>query len=172
MRNVRYEYSSCHVEVPPPLSGEVIDWGLKNVRDDELYVTRTGPTFGREDEIHVTVLYGIHDDRPDAAVAALSGFGHAVVTLRQIDLLTDPAAYDVLVANVDSEDLERMHERLAKAVRFTDLYPFYHPHVTVAYVRKGSCRHHVNANVWDGRRFLVEHAVFSSKYGVKQSFPL
>lgn len=66
MHNVRYDYSSCHINVPSPLNQEIIEWGRAQVADEDLYVTQRDPTFGREDEIHITVLYGLHSENSDA----------------------------------------------------------------------------------------------------------
>lgn len=63
MKNAKYDYSSIHVDVPKDISDDIIKWGRKEISDREIFVMPRDPGLGREDEIHVTVLYGLHTYR-------------------------------------------------------------------------------------------------------------
>jgi len=54
----------------------------------------------------------------------------------------DPSAYDVLKVDVESEGLYRLNAALRQAFgeRLEVTYPDYHSHLTLAYVKKGTCR--------------------------------
>lgn len=168
MHNVKYDFSSVHVDVPHPIAGEIIDWGRANVSDDDIYVARTGPVLGREDEIHATVLYGIHANSPGLVPSLLLNEGPVRVRMGNVAVFTSPQRFDVLVVEVVSEDLRRLNLKLAGRVKHTDRHGRYSPHVTVAYVRKGRCREHKGLDTWSGREFTCHYAVFSPKDGFKE----
>lgn len=168
MKNVRYDYSSCHIDVPSPLAEEIIEWGRTNVSDDDIYVTQKDPTFGREDEIHVTILYGLHTDDAELVREILKDQGPVKVTLGKVDVFTNPYKFDVVMIDVYSEDLSRLNSLLQKKLKFTNKYPVYNPHVTISYVKKGKGWKHAQTAIWDGRAFVCDYAVFSSKNGTKE----
>lgn len=172
MRNVKYDYSSCHIELPKSLATEVVRWGQKNIGDNDIYVTQRDPTFGREDEMHITILYGIHSESSESVRKILEDSGPIRVELGKIQLFTNPFKFDVVVIDVQSDDLVRMHEKLQKSIKHTSKYPVYKPHVTIAYVKKGKGWKHHGVNIWDGTEFTADYAIFSSKDGSKERISL
>ena len=54
-----YDYSSTQIELPKKISDRIIKWGKKEIIDNNLFIDSDG-TKGREDDIHVTVKYGLH----------------------------------------------------------------------------------------------------------------
>lgn len=172
MRNVRYDYSSVHVDVSLPLHDEIVKWGRANVRDEEIYVTQKDPTFGREDEIHITILYGLHTEEPDEVIKLLEKQGPVKVKLGQIGVFTNPYKFDVVMIEAISDELRRFNELLTKNVKYSNKYGVYNPHVTIAYVKKGKGWKFNRTNVWEGREFTCNYAVFSSKNGLKEKIIL
>lgn len=172
MQNTRYDFSSVHVDVPSPLSEEIVKWGRENVSDDDIYVSPKDPGFGREDEIHITILYGIHAAQPDQVESLLKGAGPIKVRLGKLEVFANPFKFDVLMIDVQSEDLDRINQLLQKDVKFTNKYPVYQPHVTIAYVQKGKGWQHRGEEIWEGREFVCDYTVFSSKEGFKHRIPL
>ena len=92
---------------------------------------------GREAVAHVTVRYGLHDDDPEKAMKIISGFGPVKLTLGKVGFF--PAGkdkdYDVVKIDVKSPDLIRLNRALGK-LENTQTFS-YHPHSTIAYVKKG-----------------------------------
>jgi 2'-5' RNA ligase len=172
MHNVRYDFSSCHVDVPPTLADEIIEWGRAHVTDEDIFVTQADPTFGREDEIHVTILYGMHCEYPDLVRSLLEKTGPIQVTLGKVDIFTNPPKFDVVMIDVYSEDLRHLHETLCDKVRHTSKHTIYNPHVTIAYVKKNRGWPYVGFDRWQGREFFCNYAVFSSKNGSKERISL
>jgi 2'-5' RNA ligase len=172
MHNVKYDFSSCHVDVPNPLAEEIIKWGKENVGDDDIYVTSHDPTFGREDEIHITILYGIHTDDPEEIRPILENAGPVTIRLGKVDVFTNPFKFDVVMIEVISEDLSRLHWQIRERLPSTYKYDRYNPHVTISYVKKGKGWRHRGIDLWEGREFVCNYSIFSAKNGVKKVFPL
>ncbi len=172
MLNVKYDYSSVHVDVPLPLAGDIVEWGKRQVLDDDVYVTQKDPTFGREDEIHVTILYGLHTDRSDQVLKLLENHGPIKAKLGKVGVFTNPYKFDVVMIEVVSPDLVVLNNILHKNVKYTNKYGEYHPHVTIAYVKKGKGWKYTGLSQWENQEFICNYAVFSSKDGTKQKFSL
>lgn len=166
MQNVRYDYSSVYVMLPPELANEIVEWGSKDVTDDDIYVSQNDPTYGREDQIHVTILYGLHSESSEEIKPLLEGAGKIKVKLGPTDLFLCQK-FDVVTVYVISPDLRKLNAKLS-TLEHTNKHGGYKPHVTVAYVKKGKGWKHRGLELWDGREFTCDHCVFSSKNGTKE----
>lgn len=166
MRNTKYDYSSIHIEVPRPLSEEIITWGREEVSDDDIFVSQDDFSYGREDEIHITLLYGLHSADPSQAEEILKGTKPFRIDLGRMKLFTHRPNYNVLVIKVYSHDLVSLHTTLGK-LEHTDRYLDFNPHVTIAFLKKNR-RWKIKASPWRNRGFFVEEATFSSKDGFKK----
>lgn len=172
MQNSRYDYSSTHVEVPDYLAKDIITWGRNNVGDDDIFVSFDGFSYGREDEIHVTVLYGIHSESSTQLRSLLTDQGPIHVELGSVKVFSNRFKYDVLVIEVYSSDLKRLNQKLAENLVYTDKYNAYNPHVTIAFVKKGKGWKHHGLDIWNGKSFTTNEIVFSSKNGAKERIVL
>ena len=170
MQNTKYDYSSIHVDVPSQLSNEIITWGQENVTDEEIFVSQREPCFGREDEIHATILYGLHAENPDQIKKLLSNEKPIKIQLGATKVFSNPFKFDVLVIRAISHDLHRLNEKLASQVEYANRYGKYNPHITIAYVKKGKGWQHGGCKSWKGREFICDSFIFSSKNGTKERF--
>lgn len=147
----------CLMAMLPSLDADAPAWAAHNVPASELAAD------GVETEPHVTILYGF-------GLGFDSGRLAQVLARRLPPVLTLGAVsrfecddYDVLKVDVDSVDLENLHKLLAG--RFAaDVTPSkwpYRPHLTLAYVQKGACRHLDGDRVFDGRSVAVTQALYS-----------
>lgn len=171
MKHTQYEYSSTHIVLPPDLAKKVIGWGKENIPDDMLFVDPENPTFGREDDPHVTVLYGIHSDSPTECAKALRPAANAYVALGRMDMFTNDS-FDVLFISIFSPDLKKLNSRLINSVEYTNKYDEYHPHCTIAYLKKGEAKQFKNDKQFVGEHFFTKEIVFSSKNGKKSMISL
>jgi 2'-5' RNA ligase len=139
---------------------KIQSWIKKNIPQDML------ADDGVEHESHVTVTYGFLPDLdPDEVVGTLDGFGEVALKLCKVSRFDTSDEYDVLKVDVDSPDLARLHNYL-KAVygdRIEETFPEYHPHMTLAYVKKGACRELDGNSYFDGMVFVVDQAIYSSQ---------
>ena len=135
------------------------------VLDEEIYTEDEGK--GRETDPHVTVKYGLHEDRPSEELLRI------IEETQPFEIELMPASiyeapdYDVLKFEVEGEALRALNTRISERPH-TDTYPEYRPHLTVAYIQKGTCRELIGKPVVDVRensqlRFLVKAVLFSGK---------
>lgn len=165
MINAKYDYSSIHICFPQDLANSIINWGKTNISDDDIYVTHNDPTFGREDDIHTTILYGIHKEYIDLKIQKT-----IKVKLGKINCFTNSPKYDVVVIDVISEDLKQLNKEMTETIEHTNRYGSYKPHATIAFVKKGKGKKHLNLNLWEGIEFDSNQIIFSSKEGPKYPF--
>lgn len=158
--NVTYEYSCTKVDLPDDLAEAVMKWGRDNVKDNDLYVEGDSSK-GREDDIHITVLYGIVDNKPAKTAVVIGKAKPFEVRLGLINAFKDNDKYDVLKIEVESGDIEKLHYDIAKKIKNENTFPTYNPHVTIAYVKKGSVDHLIGSEDFKGKTFKVNTIVFS-----------
>lgn len=162
-----YPYSSLQINVPSILSKEIIQWGEDMIRDEEVYDPPYDQLRGREDEIHITLLYGVHTSDPEFFQPILSEERSFEVKLGVISLFTTNDDFDVVKIEASSPTLHYLNQFLRKNVSHTPYYYTYNPHVTIAYVRKNSCNHLEGENYFKDWKWRVNTVVFSSKNGNK-----
>jgi 2'-5' RNA ligase len=133
----KYEYGCVMVF----LDVDKKDWKKVTsvIESDDLYKGENGDEesrYGVENETHVTVLYGIHSDVPDEDVEKII---HTIkkpsITLKDASIFTNEK-FDVVKYDINSPSLVKLNKEFAKLPHTTD-HPDYHPHATIAYVKKG-----------------------------------
>jgi len=165
-----YELSSTQVDLPEDLADKVMSWG-KKIPEEELYVEDDGGC-GREDEIHVTLLYGLTDSTPEGVEKVLRGVSPFEVSLGTVTAFLDNDKNDVLKIDVDSPELQKLHYVLEDNLPNENSYPTYQPHVTIAYLKKGEAEKYIGSDDFRGKKFTADEIVFSSKDGTKISIKL
>lgn len=112
---------------------------LSQIDKEDIYKP-DNPNYGLEHHPHITVLFGLEDNvtgkelkkilknekQPKAVVTALDCFF--------------PEDFDVVKFSVKSEDLKRLHDLVADKFPFKSFHKDYHPHITLAYVKKGKAK--------------------------------
>lgn len=152
----KYSYASTQVNLPKDISDQVIAWGKESISKEEL------ADIGLEDEIHTTVLYGLKSNDPGDVNRLLRYFRPFEVRLGLITHFETPD-YDVLKISVESPTLENMHYFLEENLDNVNSYPVYHPHVTIAYLKKGMAKKYLGNDCFRGSRFTADSIVFSTK---------
>lgn len=168
--NVRYSFSSTQVNLPSEISKKIIDWGKKNIKDEDVY--QVGNKFGRENEIHVTVLYGLHDDSPNSIRRLIEKEPPVELSLGDITAFTNNEEFDVIKITVISPDLHRIHKKIKSNAKFTNDYPKYQPHCTIAYVKNNTSSNYVGKDPFNGEKIKLDYITFSSKNGTKTKIKL
>lgn len=143
-----HKFSSTQVQLPADMARKLVEAGL-TIADEDLYNDPEDPTFGREDDAHITVQFGLHT--PDVADVAevVRGFGPVKAELTRVSMFeNDDTPYDVLKFDVSSQDLHRLHKLLNSSLEVTDTHPKYKPHATIAYVLKGTGKKYVHGTDW------------------------
>jgi 2'-5' RNA ligase len=113
----------------------LIKYNKRLVPEDILY--KEGSEFGREEECHITIKYGFLPDLNELQIREiLKGQKPFSATLKKLNIFqNDP--FDVVKFEVESDVLRKLNEKSSKFPN-DDKYPQYNPHMTLAYVQKGS----------------------------------
>lgn len=168
---VNYEYSITKIDLPDDLSDSVMSWGEKNIPEKDLFI-EDGMAKGRENDIHITVLYGITDQKPNKTSKVIKETKPFEVRLGLINAFKDNKKYDVIKIEIESGDLEKLHYELRDRIHNENTFPTYNPHVTIAYVKKNSCDRFIGDETFKGKTFKVKNIVFSDGTDKEDSLPL
>jgi hypothetical protein len=132
-----HSYAVTLIKLPRELADFVVNWGKVNIPDDWLYTEEDDDSYGRELEPHVTVKYGLTTNQvPDELRKIAATTRPFPVFFEKVSLFGTNPDYDVVKLDIDSPWLSELNERVSKLPN-EDKHPVYHPHCTVAYVKKG-----------------------------------
>jgi 2'-5' RNA ligase len=169
---IKRDYSSIQLDLPERLADEIISWGYDNIPEKSVFFNPDRPSFGREDNIHITVLYGIAGrDTISGVESILKDTKPFSVRLGKLSLFSNQV-FDVLKIDVDSPDLHHMNSILVKNLDVAQTYPKYIPHVTIAYLNKNKGEKYKGLKEFEGEKFQVNSLIFSSKDGTKHKIKL
>jgi len=113
------------------------------IEDKDIYIDDNDDSFGLEDESHTTLLYGLHEEVSDADVISTirkHKFPNKI-KLNNVSLFENDK-YDVLKFDVVEPVLNKVNKNLTKFPHTTS-FPDYHPHATIAYIKKGKGKKYV-----------------------------
>jgi 2'-5' RNA ligase len=153
--------------LPDDLAASVIGWGQENIPENDLYKDPNEAGLGRENEPHVTVLYGIHETNVRKVKTLIENEKPFEIRLGNIGIFSHNEIFDVVKINVTSKQLNDLNKVLKDELSHKNLYPIYSPHVTIAYVKKGRAKSLEDDSFFAGKKFPVKQVVFSSKNGSK-----
>ncbi len=172
MNNVKYDYSSTQINLPQPLADKIISWGSETIPNNAIFNDPKDPAFGRENEIHITILYGIHSINPDLIQKLLKNTVPFEITLGKSSAFTSNPQFDVIKLDVESPQLHELNKKFSEKLDVTNTHPVYIPHVTIAYLKKGKSEKFIGLDKFEGTKFITKEILFSSKLGVKTKLRL
>jgi len=129
-----YEYGCVMVEVP------VSNWNeITSFIDPEDVYTGGDDSHGIQELPHVTILYGLHKEVTSEMVKSVfeEFTGNINIEVNGIGIFENKD-YDVVKFNVNPDGaLQELHDKLSEFPNSNE-YPDYKPHITIAYVNKGT----------------------------------
>lgn len=136
----------------------------------DIYEEEGDRTFGLEDESHVTLLYGLAGDVTIGNVEEiLDKHTFGTCTLKNASLFENE--YDVLKFDVEGDSLHEANKALCE-LPFKNDYPDYHPHSTIAYLKKGAGKKYCEMMKGDEYRLVPTYAVYSQPDGTKSKIKI
>ena len=156
LNRMAYDYSCVVAPLPDDVSEEIRSWGVKCIPEFDL------GDDGREDNIHVTVKYGLHTVDPFAVRDYLMQQKPIKAILGKTSIF-ESDSHDVVKLDVHSPQLHALNKTIADNFAVTDTYPEYIPHVTIAYVKPGLGIKYDGRDYFDGREVILNSVVFSGK---------
>lgn len=166
-----YKFSSTQIPVPKSIADKIQSWGYDNIEEDNIFEDPDDPTLGREIDSHITVKYGLHTSDSDKIKKVVSRFGNFKVVLNKVSKF-ESEKFDVIKIDVESKQLNHLNELISDRFINSDKHPIYKPHLTIAYVKKGSCNDLIGNNFAKGISWEVSEIDFCNKDGDKTSIPL
>ena len=131
------------------MDAKIKDWTDKHVAGidpKDVYIKPYDESYGIEENPHVTVIYGIHENEIDPEVihdVIQKEMKPLTVTINNISTFPGEE-YDVVKYDVPITDqLKGYRERFIKGYPNTQTHPEYHPHMTLAYVNPGEGQKYV-----------------------------
>lgn len=166
-KDAGHAYSSVQVELPAVMAAAVLAMA-KRIPDEAL----AGK--GREDRPHITVKFGIESDDPESVRATIEAarpiaFGVGSTAVFYGD---EEDEYDVVFLDVFSSQLSRLNRAISNATPCVETQPYYWPHITLAYVKKGRGADFAWDSEIEGLRGLVGDVTFCSKGGTETRISL
>lgn len=123
---------------------KIKDWKenhLNGIEEDDVFIKPSDDSYGLEENPHITILYGIHEDEIDPSVIVdmmEQKLKPVKVQIKEIDIFENPE-YDVVKYNVPvTAQLQTYRDMFMKSFPNTQTFPKYEPHMTIAYVKKGT----------------------------------
>jgi len=120
---------------------------MEGIDPKDVYIKPYDDSHGLEDNPHVTVIYGIHEDEiaPEVIMDVIEREMEPVtVTITNISIFNNDE-YDVVKYDVPvTEQLKKYRDLFERDFPNTQTYPEYHPHITLAYVKPGEGKKYVS----------------------------
>ena len=136
-----YDYATTDIAVPTDAATFLLEWNELNIPEDVLFKDEDGGK-GREDEPHITVKYGLlASDVPPELREIVKATPPFPVFMGNVSLFTTNPKFDVVKIDVESPWLRALNQKISDAIPHEDTHPTYNPHLTLAYVEKGTCDH-------------------------------
>jgi len=171
-KGANYSKSSLQYALPEETAKRILKWSKDNIPDEELYTEEEDK--GREDEIHITIFYGILDEDSGSTVKVLED--HNIksfpVQLSTVTAFQNKPEYDVLKVDIESSELHKIHKLIERYLDTKNDFPEYKPHLTLAYLKKGYADKYIGKKDFQGISVIAESVEFSSKNGTKTNIKL
>tara|TARA_B100001778_G_scaffold334404_1_gene345604 strand:+ start:1850 stop:2371 length:522 start_codon:yes stop_codon:yes gene_type:complete len=159
-----HSYTTVMLEIDGDLRDRIFDQ-IDSLDDEDIAEE------GKEDNPHVTVLYGLHTGSAEEIREFLKDSEPFEISLGKVSKFRTSDEHDVLKIDIESDELRALNRKL-KELPHTSTHPTYNPHLTLAYVKKGRCDDMVGEELFKGEKFEVNELVFSSKTEKKTPIPL
>lgn len=131
--------------------------------------------FGIECIPHVTILYGLNEITEFPKIRKFfQNFGPLQFNIGKIgSFRNDDKPYDVLYLNIISSNLENLHYELRNNFHYHTDHPNYNPHMTLSYIKKGSCNSidNIDCDLTDNN-CIVNSIILSKASGEKERISL
>lgn len=156
-----YDSSCVLVRMPKEISKILDSYNYENIPDDCIAEGKK-----RETEYHVTILYGIEDTSSEETLELLKKKINSSTFKVRLGAVSKFYQDDYDVVKIDIDDytgkLEAAFDAVNENIDNRNEYDSYHPHCTLAYVRKGTCEHLIGDSSFEGVSVVLNELEFSS----------
>lgn len=139
------------------------------IKEEDLYIDPNDPSYGREEEPHTTLLYGIHDIDDSAILDDLKSIEMPNIKIKDVSLFENDD-FDVLKFGLESEDLFKLNKYFDNKYPNSNEYE-YKPHCTIAYLLPGKGKSYID-KITTEQIFSSDKVVYSKIDGSKLEFKI
>lgn len=151
------KYSSTQINIEGITAFDITKWIEANIKPHMLNPDE------KNEELHVTIKYGIHTKDPTEVAPLLSHFGIVPIILGDISVFDNNEKYDVLKIDIEfSDELFELNKLISTTLTVTDSFPDYRPHITLAYLQKGYKDLFIGSSYFNGIEYLGTQVIFST----------
>jgi len=167
--NITYDYHSTQIDLPH--QKHILQYCNSLIPNSLIYTEEDDSSYGREDEPHITVLYGLHEEVTPEDVQNII-YGNELETFHIMlggisSFRIEDKPYDVLKIDIISPELEKLHYLIEEKLPNSNTFPEYKPHFTIAYIKKGTCKKLEKEYDFSGEKILIKKFMFSPIKGDK-----
>ena len=132
----------CLMALPPEhLMPHFVKFNKTVALPHNLYIDPNDPSFGVEEDPHITIKYGFSKDLTDTDLASiLQGLSPFSINFGGLSLFENEK-FDVVKFDVEHHPVLTGLRKRCDSFPNEDKYKVYHPHSTIAYVKKGTFPH-------------------------------
>lgn len=152
-------YGCLMASITPVVGQNIIKYGKQMVPDSHLY-TCDDDDYGRDYEPHVTLKFGFVDELTDDEIKYIIGNTKSFNVIAEGVSCFENELFDVVKFDIKLQDPLISMRKRCDEFKNEDSYPNYHPHLTIAYIKKGKFPHVIkNKNL----NFKVDRIKYSGK---------
>lgn len=166
-RDYTYKYSCALLPLNDNVSSILKYWTRKMIPEECLYINPDEGIDGYEFTPHVTVKYGLHDEKPDNLASVCDGCGLINIEFGKVGKFDTNPNFDVIKVNVESNQLRMLNDRISTGLSHDEKWDSYNPHATLAYVNKGECEELVKSGFFTKLNDVIDQVCFSSLTGTE-----
>jgi hypothetical protein len=140
-KGVAYKRANTSVHVSKELADKAIAWARENIDKDDIYVDPEDPSYGIEDDPHVTILYGVDNESFGPICDLCRKWPRVDIKFSGMSVFNGEETgkpYDVIKLGVVGHGIYKLHGALRDGIPNDFKWPEYRPHLTVAYVKAGT----------------------------------
>lgn len=121
---------------------------IGKIDEDDVYLVEDDDSYGIETKPHLTLLYGLHEEVTKSDVKSVVDKFKDEDIIIEVDGISifENKDFDVVKFDVKKTPILNKMNKELKKFPFTSDYPDYHPHITVAYVKKGRGKKYIDKN--------------------------
>ena len=165
-----HDFSNTQVDVKGDAAKKIIEFG-KRIPDRELYTEADDDSYGREEEPHVTVRYGLATDDPKE-ISGLSALQPIAAKMGKVSIF-EADKYDVVKVEIISPALTAANKKVGELVDLPgETFKDYQPHATIAYVKKGEGAKYVGDITFEGVEVSFDAINLTDRKGKTHSIKL
>ena len=148
--------------------GGLLTQAIRGIPDKFVYTDPNDPSLGKEKNPHITILYVLKngDDYEkmlkDNSIIKRPKL-HMTIGKISVFRFKGEKPYDVLKAEVSSISLTTLHYYLQANYENENTFPIYKPHVTLSYIKPGTCKELEGTWPLDGKRIWTDSFVFTDR---------